>query len=59
MTKTFTPTNFKTDSNNRNLEEVDNSEERFYRTIKSKLDALERNPSEDTISKILNHAKKR
>ncbi len=59
MTKTFTPTNFKNRSENRGFDEQESSEERFYGTIKSKLDDLRRQPSDETISKILQYAKKR
>lgn len=62
MTKTFTPTNFKNlpkpsapEQDNENA--MDN--QKFYENIKPSLDELYREPSEETIAKILAYAKKR
>lgn len=59
MTKTFTQPNFKNLPNQKTLEQDELSEHRIYKTIKHKLDELYREPSEDTIAKILKYAKKR
>lgn len=59
MTKTFTQTNLKNLSKQNALEQGDNSDQNFYKTIKPKLDELYREPSEDTIAKILNYANKK
>ncbi|MDQ8005668.1 hypothetical protein [Pedobacter sp.] len=59
MTKTFTQTNLKNLSKSKALEQGDNSDQNFYKTIKPKLDELFREPSEETIAKILKHAQKR
>ena len=58
MTKTFTPTKFKNLSNP-NFEQGDNPDQKLYEAIKPKLDELYREPSEETIAKILKYAKKR
>ena len=59
MTKTFTQTNLKNLSKSKALEQGDPSGQNFYKTIKPKLDELFREPSEETIAKILKHAQKR
>lgn len=59
MIKTFTPTNFKNLSEVQGLEQVELSNEKFYTSIKQNLNKLHRDPSEETIAKILNYAKKR
>ncbi|WAC41138.1 hypothetical protein [Pedobacter sp. SL55] len=59
MTKTFTQTNLKKLSKQNALEQGDNSDQSFYKTIKPSLDELYREPSDETIAKILKHVKKR
>lgn len=60
MTKTFTPTLFKNLSNPATLEQAENNpDQKLYEAIKPKLDELYREPSEETIAKILKYAKKR
>ena len=59
MTKTFTPTQFKDLSNLTTLEQGNNPDQKLYDAIKPKLDELYREPSEETIAKILKYAKKR
>ncbi len=59
MTKTFTPTRFKELSNPTALEQGNNPDQKLYEAIKPKLDELYREPSEETIAKILKYAKKR
>ncbi len=59
MTKTFTPTPFKNLSNPATLEQAENPDQKLYEAIKPKLDELYREPSEETIAKILKYAKKR
>lgn len=59
MTKTFTPTRFKNLSKPSTLEQGDNPDQKLYEAIKPKLDELYREPSEETIAKILKYAKKR
>lgn len=59
MTKTFTPTPFKNLSTPTTLEQVENLDQKLYDAIKPKLDELYREPSEETIAKILKYAKKR
>lgn len=59
MTKTFTQTNLKKLSKSKALEQGDPSGQNFYKTIKPKLDELYREPSDETIAKILKHAQKR
>ncbi|WP_293301815.1 hypothetical protein [Pedobacter sp. UBA4863] len=59
MTKTFTQTNLKKLSKPNPSEQGDFPDQRFYQTIKPKLDELLREPSEETIAKILKHAQKR
>jgi len=58
MTKTFTSTPFKNLSNP-TLEQGSNPDQKLYEAIKPKLDELYREPSEETIAKILKYAKKR
>jgi len=62
MTKTFTPIRFKNlpisnapEHNN----ESDMETQKFYETIKPKLDELYKEPSEETIAKILAYANKK
>ena len=59
MTKTFTPTSFKKLSKQESSEGDDLPEQNFYNSIKPKLDELYRNPSDETIAKILKHARKK
>jgi len=59
MTKTFTPTQFKNLSTPTTLEQGDTPDQKLYEAIKPKLDELYREPSEETIAKILKYAKKR
>ncbi len=59
MTKTFTQTNFKNLSKPESLEQSNMPDQNFYEVIKPQLNKLYRNPSDETIAKILNHAKKR
>ncbi len=59
MTKTFTPTRFKKLSKQESLGGDDVPEQEFYDSIKLKLDELYRNPSDETISKILKYARKK
>lgn len=56
MTETFTPSSFKNLSNAENL---DFQDQKFYKSIKTKLNSLYRNPSEETIAKILSYTKKK
>ncbi|RZK54339.1 MAG: hypothetical protein EOO87_10730 [Pedobacter sp.] len=58
MTKTFTQTNFKKLSKS-NASDDDSSGQTFYKTIKPKLDELYREPSDETIAKILKYASKK
>jgi hypothetical protein len=39
------------------IEDIDTSDLAFYQVIKPQLDALSKNPSEETISKILAYAR--
>lgn len=57
MTKTFTQTNFKKLSKSNPGDEP--SDQNFYKTIKPKLDELYREPSDETIAKILKYASKK
>ncbi|MES2827252.1 MAG: hypothetical protein V4687_03830 [Bacteroidota bacterium] len=41
------------------IENIDTSDLIFYENIRTQLDALSKNPSEDTISKILAYARKK
>ncbi|MEJ7560850.1 MAG: hypothetical protein WKF66_21240 [Pedobacter sp.] len=41
------------------IEDIDTSDLAFYETIKLSLDALSKNPSDETISKILAYSKKK
>lgn len=59
MTKTFTTTSFKNLSKPNASEQGDLPEQQFYQTIKPKLDELYREPSDETIAKILKHAIKK
>ena len=58
MTKTFTPTQLKNLSAAKALEQG-NADQKLYEAIKPKLDELYREPSDETIAKILKYAKKR
>lgn len=61
MTKTSTPTNLASSPNtklrDRALAEAEQQDELFYNSIKSKLDELIKDPSDETISKILAYSK--
>jgi hypothetical protein len=59
MIKTFTPNsvNFANNSPAKDNTYVDQQNSIFYEGIKPKLKALVKNPSEDTIAKILAYAK--
>jgi hypothetical protein len=63
MTKTSTPTNIVNFPNPQPLEKtVDVAEQQdqmFYNSIKSQLDELVKNPSDETIEKILAYSKKK
>ncbi|MNK25904.1 hypothetical protein D3C87_442340 [compost metagenome] len=59
MTKTFTPTNLKNLSKLEVCEQNNQPDQNFYETIKPQLNKLFKEPSEETITKILNYAKKR
>lgn len=59
MTKTFTPTHLKNLSNPEALEQSEIPDQKFYEAIQPKLDELYRQPSDETIAKILKYAKKR
>lgn len=59
MTKTFTPTNLKKQSKPEAFDQNNHDDQKFYENVKPQLDKLYREPSEDTIAKILNYAKKR
>lgn len=59
MTKTFTPTNLKKQSKPDAFDQSNQEDQKFYDNVKPQLDKLYREPSEDTIAKILNYAKKR
>jgi hypothetical protein len=59
MTKTFTLTTFKNLSKKSTLNSKDLPEHELYHQIKPKLDELYRDPSEETIEKILNYANKK
>jgi hypothetical protein len=41
------------------IENIDTSDLAFYQTLKPQLDALSKNPSDETISKILAYSKKK
>lgn len=57
MTKTFTQTSLKNPC--AVPQQGDLPDQDFYKTIKHKLDELYREPSEETIAKILKFAKKK
>ena len=62
MTKTSTPTNLVSSPNSQPLEravEAEQQAELFYNSIKPQLDQLVKNPSDETISKILAYSKKK
>ena len=59
MTKTFTPTNLKKQSKPEAFDQNNQDDQKFYENIKPQLDKLYKEPSEETIAKILNYAKKR
>ncbi|MFN0291290.1 hypothetical protein [Pedobacter helvus] len=59
MTKTFTPPNQKNVSKTETNEPSNQPDQHFYGSIKQQLNKLYREPSEETITKILNYAKKR
>ncbi|MFN0257384.1 hypothetical protein [Pedobacter ureilyticus] len=59
MTKTFTPTNLKKQSKAEAFDQHNQDDQKFYENVKPQLDKLYREPSEETIAKILNYAKKR
>lgn len=59
MTKTFTPTNLKNLSKPEAFEQHNQDDQKFYEGIKQQLDQLYKEPSEETIAKILNYANKR
>ena len=59
MTKTFTPTSFKKLSKQESSGDDDLPDQEFYNNIKQKLDELYRNPSDETIAKILEYARKK
>lgn len=58
MTKTFTQTSLKNLSKP-TLEQADSPDQKLYEALKPKLDELYREPSAETIAKILKYAKKR
>ena len=41
------------------IDNIDTSDLAFYQSLKPQLDALSKNPSDDTISKILAYSKKK
>ena len=59
MTQTSTPIHPKKSSKKEAVEQLLEPEENFYKALKPKLDELYKDPSEETIAKILAHAKKR
>lgn len=62
MTKTSTPThivNFPKTTTEKTAEDGEQQDELFYNSIKSQLNELVRNPSDETINKILAYAKKK
>ncbi|SOD15460.1 hypothetical protein SAMN06297358_2454 [Pedobacter xixiisoli] len=59
MTKTFTPTNLKNLSKPEAFDQQNQDDQKFYDGIKQQLDKLYREPSAETIAKILSYAKKR
>ncbi len=59
MIKTFTPTRLKRLSKQESLGGDDFPEQEFHDSIKPKLDELYRNPSDETIAKILKYARKK
>jgi hypothetical protein len=63
MTKTSTPTNTvsftETKAEEKTAEGADQLDELFYNSIKSQLNELVRNPSDETINKILTYGKKK
>jgi len=59
MTKTLTPTHLKNSSKSEAFESKHQENQKFYEGIKQQLDTLRKEPSEETIAKILNYAKKR
>ncbi|MFD0942139.1 hypothetical protein [Pedobacter boryungensis] len=63
MTKTSTSTNFVNSLNTQLVEKVadetDQQDELFYNSIKSKLNELVKNPSDEVINRILAYSKKK
>ncbi|MFI5452119.1 hypothetical protein ACHMWN_08185 [Pedobacter sp. UC225_61] len=63
MTKTSTSTNIVNSLNTQLVEKVadeaDQQNELFYNSIKSKLDELVKNPSDEIINRILAYSKKK
>lgn len=59
MTKTFTSTSLKKLSNSVTTLQEELPEQKFYESIKPRLDALYRVPSEETIAKILRYANRK
>ncbi|WP_461788506.1 hypothetical protein [Pedobacter sp.] len=59
MTKTSTPNPPKNLSKKEVAEQLLQPEEKFYRELKPQLDELHREPSDETIAKILDYAKRR
>jgi len=63
MTKTSTSTNIVNSLNTQLVEKVadeaDQQDELFYNSIKSKLDELVKNPSDEIINRILAYSKKK
>ncbi|WP_113636722.1 hypothetical protein [Nubsella zeaxanthinifaciens] len=59
MTQTSTPIHPKKSSKKEAAEQLLEPEENFYKALKPKLDELYKEPSEETITKILAYAKKR
>lgn len=59
MIKTFTSTSFKKLSKQGSSEGDDFPDQEFYNSIKPKLDELYRNPSDETVAKILEYARKK
>ncbi|MBB2143873.1 hypothetical protein GM921_00115 [Pedobacter sp. LMG 31464] len=63
MTKTSTPTHIVNSLNSQLVEKVadvaEQQDELFYNSIKSQLNKLVKNPSDETIDKILAYSKKK
>ncbi|MCJ0742650.1 hypothetical protein [Pedobacter montanisoli] len=58
MTKTSTQTNFTEQTTTQSTIIVDHlmNEEQFYENIKSRLNELKKDPSDESVAKILKHA---